>query len=105
MLNLVKYDDLSPQARKAALQSATAGQKYLTRKAIRIQKAESKRNIHVAINDRYRNCRLLNSIELDRKMETAPTNYVELLIMENLCLFSPEGDHFLFSEHKYVSQL
>ncbi|EYU16573.1 MULTISPECIES: hypothetical protein [Photorhabdus] len=105
MLNLVTYDNLSPQTQKVARKSVTAGQKYLARKAVRVQKVKSKRNIHAAINDRYRNRRLMNSIELGRKMEAAPTTYVELLIMENLCMFSPEGDHFLFSEHKYISQL
>ncbi|MCE9985159.1 Uncharacterised protein [Enterobacter hormaechei] len=101
---LLYLNELPEELQEKAVCSWLDGRRAMIVRRIRARKVSARRNIHVAINDKYhiygyfRDLRTLKRLREDE-------NEREEALFDDLPLFSAAGDFYLFPRKMFTSQL
>lgn len=94
---LLHYHDLSSEAKTVARSRVVAFEEEQYKKTIaRLKNHSPASNINVPINDQYRIQRVVNTLHVVRKYQSASVHEIERWIEDNLCMFDAAGHYYSF---------
>ena len=102
---LHSYTELDAVSREAARLSAIKGELWLVRHNIKVQREKSLADINIAINDMHHIRRLWSGLNQVKKMDSTDFKWIENSLNQNVCQFNIQGDMFLFTQRKFVSEI
>lgn len=101
---LFLFHELSAEAQARASWSFIDGDRALVIQRLRQHKISNLRNIHATVNNETHIRALYNSLRSNRLI--SETNAIRVAVLvENVAMFSAEGDYFLFTRMMFTSQL
>ncbi len=102
--DLQQYSQLPDPIKVIARKSCLSTEKAHFGLACQSLKQKSSSNIHQVVNDPFHITKLVSRLAwLKRLITDVP--YFEKCIEENLCMFSPSGDLYLFTQKCFASDL
>ncbi len=101
---LFYFTDLNAEAQAKAAWSFIDGNRALIIHRLRQHKISNLRNIHATVNNETHIRELYNSLRTNKKVSESKAIRIAVLV-ENLAMFSADGDYYLFTRNLFASQL
>ena len=101
---LFYFADLDAEAQAKAAWSFIDGDRALVIQRLRQHKVSNLRNIHATVNNTTHISELYNSLRTNKVIRETNAIRVAVLV-ENLAMFSADGDCYLFTRKMFASQL
>ena len=106
MSKLVYYFELNEESRGIARAAVVYAEFRSVQTLIKKRKAMIRHaGIHAAVNNPHRIRSIVNTLSSIKNWETLPVPKFERIIAENMCMFSPGGDYYLFTRKQFASKL